>query len=267
MYAWVAATGCGRFGFVDQTTPTDDGVDAGEAVASPDATGAAMGGGYCYFTSYPGGSKQCIVGPCSVNANTTPTCTAPGYLNFASGKTIYGTYPDGQTVMIYPDAAKAFPACKGGVAVNGELANAGDYYATGLEAGAATAPEELATFCEAAPPAFSTQQCYFTSYPEGSKQCITAPCNVTNAASAVPTCNTGANGYLNFANGTTIYGTYASGQVTEIYLNAEETFPTCTAGATVGGEPSDAGDYYATGLVVGTASAAQVQAFCTTVLP
>ena len=110
------------------------------------------------------------------------------------------------------------------------------------------------------PPSFCAHDCYFTSYPIGSRHCVTAPCSITNVATATLACTTV--GYLNYESGTTIYGAYANGEIVAIYFDAPTTFPACKSGARVNGEPSDPGDYYATGLEVGVASAQEVATFC-----
>ncbi len=233
--------------------------DAGAGSAGP---ANVSGAGECYFTSYPEGSKHCILGPCTIPSASPVACTVTGYINYQSGTTIYGAYPSGQTIGIYLDAATTFPSCTGGGSAPAEPSDAGDYYATGLEVGA-TSAEQLAVFCnDLEAPQFSADECYFTSYPEGSKQCITAPCTVTNAATLAPTCATDGGGYLNFLYGTAIYGTYPSGEITEIYPNAATSFPACVPGPSTGVEPADAGDYYATGLVVGSTSTDELAQFC-----
>jgi hypothetical protein len=134
--------------------------------------------------------------------------------------------------------------------------------------GTATAGSGSAGGGSATAPQFSTDQCYFTSYPEGSLHCVTAPCTVTDIAAAIPTCATDDGVYENFAVAGAIYGAYSqslgseAGLVVALYPNASSTFPACLAGGAMG-EPSDPGDYYGTGLVVGQTSMEDVAHFCT----
>src|SRR4051812_11385823 len=77
-----------------------------------DETSAALSSNFCYFTSYPLGSKHCVVGTCAVDASRPLACTTGGYNNYLVNGILYGTYPDGQAVAMYPDPQASFPECR-----------------------------------------------------------------------------------------------------------------------------------------------------------
>lgn len=221
--------------------------------------------------------------------------SSPDYVNYGWGTTIYGVNAPGrqnagETVMVYPYGATANPNdpgsaapyrnCVNDKAVANEPSYADSFQATGLQFGTSAADEMLGEFCApegsgTAAPMLSNEQCYFTSFPVGSKNCRTASCTVFNAPNvpevtaatiARADCTTGNDGFLYFTNqgsqGSDVYATYMTGEIAEIY--PASSFPTCAGGALVGGAPSTEGAYYATGLVVG-AFPGDIQKFCTTV--
>jgi hypothetical protein len=114
----------------------------------------------------------------------------------------------------------------------------------------------------------SESSCYFTSYPVGSKNCIIAPCSISNTEETAPTCIVGDEAfpaYLNFEINGTIYTTYSlengNGMVVGIYPTPQQLFPACTNGDFVQNLPDVAGSYYATGIPV-TPDAAPPKQFC-----
>ncbi len=123
------------------------GIDAGPPPAVPtvDATVApppppVLSSDRCYFGTSPPGT--CVVGPCSIPnfAVASPTCTAPGYVNFVINGSVYGvalgaSAAPGAIAMFYPDAG-AFPQCATGSPSPVEPpSGAGGYAATGVAVG------------------------------------------------------------------------------------------------------------------------------------
>jgi len=242
----------------NQVVP-DTGADG---AGGADESSSGLSTSFCYFTSYPTGSKHCIVGPCSLDTAGPPTCSVPGYNNYLVHGILYGTYLDGQAVAMYPNPQTSFPECRDGAAVNGEPSSDGSFYGTGLPAGSSG----IDGFCAEEAPVYSTKQCYFASNRDGARECITGPCDVTNAATAIQTCHVGSDfgdvAYLLFARGTTLYATYEDGQIIGILHDAALNFRGCIAGATVPTLPSNPDDHYATGLVVGEASSDAIAEQC-----
>ncbi len=268
----------GRVGLAADGGTDDTSADGAEPATPPPPDSQ------CYFASYPVGSKHCILAPCYIveSPNEFDTCYGSDddgtFQAYRDGTTVYAARWFRETSIIYLDAATSFPACltKPGPGPMSLPTGSGAYYATGLVEDDASATD-VATFCDdvmgsgtsfgVVEPTFSSDQCYFTSYPVGSKQCITAPCQMTDVADSPLGIDTicvagSSNSSRIFLSGQTLYATSWAGDIQELIPRGSGWFDQCMAEAQDLSLPTDDGDYYATGLVVGSASGSALAAFC-----
>jgi hypothetical protein len=196
-------------------------------------------------------------------------------MGYSDGSAVYLAQWYRATSIVYPDGSATFPACwnyEGGLI--SAPTGSGAYSATGLTYPSAS-PTDVATVCDdvtgsgstfgVVEPTFSTDECYYTSYPVGSKQCVTAPCQMTDVGSGSPLvddviCTTASSAM--YLAGQTLYATSPTGDIQELVPRGTQWFDYCVTGANDMELPTDPGDYYATGLVVGSASGSDLAAFC-----
>ncbi len=279
---------------LDQANPDEDGSDGtpdagapvGSAVDGGGAEAPAPPGSQCYFTSYPVGSKHCLLAPCYMVESVAeqPTCSGSDghgtFTGYRDGDSIYATRGVHETSIVYRDAGTTFPDCVAGPGPGlDELpTGSGAYYATGLAYDSASAPD-VATVCDdvsgsgtsfgVVEPTASSDQCYFTSYPVGSKECVTAPCRLTDVMEGPLVedmiCTAGSsNSSRVYLAGQTLYATSITGDVQELIAPGTPWFDYCMNVVSEPGLslPTETGDYYATGLVVGSASPGDLAPFC-----